>query len=102
MTTHTVLTLQYSIICSGASLIQHLPFLEGLPGWMGGGRDLWTLVRSMEDVFLKPHIKHHLDTFSDDKAEDDLMYAYISRMNKKKDLGKETYLDGNEFLSSFL
>ena len=48
----------------------------------------------MEDEFLKPEIQKHMESFTEDKAEDDLIYAYISRMKKKIEGGKTTYMNG--------
>ena len=53
-------------------------------------------MRNLEEEMLKPQIKEHLDTYTEDRAEDDLIYAYISRLNKKKSQGNKTYLSGRQ------
>ena len=81
-----------SILAS--ALAEYIPILEKLPAWMGGGRTLFKEARTMEDAFVKPQLKYHLENYSEDRADEDFIFSYISRMKNKTDAGKDTTLNG--------
>uniref|UniRef100_A0A3F2Z159 Cytochrome P450 n=1 Tax=Anopheles minimus TaxID=112268 RepID=A0A3F2Z159_9DIPT len=73
-------------------MLNQLPWLHFIaPEWSG-----YNLVRRFNKQlfeFFTPTIEQHQQTFTDDKAGDDLIYAYIKEIREHKDVSDTNFTD---------